>query len=138
MTSYDFIYGSKVIAQCQAQINVCHCDEQDNRSDYLTLIGEDISFFTYRITLKNVVKCYIKQPPNIVSHTNISEHVGTDIDDKLITRKRAITWSQMKGEKHHVGGHGHGKQQIVFKGPTFCAKDMGVNFDPKKYAYTAT
>lgn len=138
MATYDFIYGSKVIAQCQAQINICHCDEQDNRNDYLILIGKDIYFFTYWCQLKNVVKCYISEPPAVELSDDISKHVGIEIDDRLITQNRAITWSQTEGKKRHISGHGHGKQQIIFNAPTFCAKDMGVNFDPKRYTYSAT
>jgi hypothetical protein len=33
---------------------------------------------------------------------------------------------------------GHGKQMIILKAPTFCAKDMGVSFDPHSYSYSCS
>lgn len=142
MPTYDFIYGSKVIVQCQAQINVSSCnnDDNDDCNNYLSLIGKDASFFTYLCKPKNVVTCYIRKSPNEKLDEDILEKVGTNIDDRLVERNRVLTWSKTTGKSTNVSGagHGHGKQQIIFNAPTFCAKHMGIKFDPKTYSYSVS
>lgn len=86
MGKYDFIYGSKMIIQCQAQLNILPWDgtEQPEFTKYLILIKKNSSFFTH--------------------------------------------WCKPR----------HGKIQITLKAPTFCARDMGITFDPQKYTYTVS
>jgi hypothetical protein len=107
MGNYNFIYGSKIIIQCQAQINIYPCRRQSEYNNYLILLKKNPDFFT-------------------------------NIDDKLVERTRVLTWSKTMGKTGHISGSGHGKQQITFKAPTFCARDMGMDFDPNKYSYSSS
>lgn len=137
MGNYDFIYGSKVIIQCQAQINIHTCDtEDDEYAHYLILIKKDNSFFTHRCTPRHAVKCIISASPEEHLHRDVLDKVGTNIDDMLVEQRRAFSWTKAKGDVHHVPHSGHGKQQVILKAPTFCVRDMGITFDPEKYSYS--
>jgi hypothetical protein len=138
MSQYDFIYGSKVVAQCQAQINIHPSREQNENDNYLILLKKNPDFFAYFCKLKHVVTCYVREPPEEDLDNNILSKVGTNIDDKLVDRDRALTWSKTMGKIKPVSGKGHGKQQITFTAPTFCARYMGVIFDPDKYSYSSS
>lgn len=138
MSKYDFIYGSKIVAQCQAQINIHPCRGGNEYNNYLILLKKNPDFFAYFCKLMNVVRCYVREPPVEDLDNDIISKVGTNIDDKLVDRARALTWSKTMGKIMHVGGSGHGKQQITFKAPTFCARYMRVNFDPNKYSYSSS
>ena len=138
MSQYDFIYGSKVVAQCQAQINIHPSREQNENDNYLILLKKNPDFFAYFCRLGHVVTCYVRESPEEDLDNNILSKVGTNIDDKLVDRNRALTWSKTMGKVSHVSGKGHGKQQITFNAPTFCARYMGVNFDPDKYSYSSS
>lgn len=137
MSNYDFIYGSKVIIQCQAQINMLPCnDKQNEYKKYLILIKKDASFFTHWCKPRRAVKCIVSAPPEESLDSDVLEKVGTNIDDMLVEQRRALSWTKAKGDVRHVPHSGHGKQQIILKAPTFCAKDMGITFDPEKYSYS--
>lgn len=137
MRNYDFIYGSKVIIQCQAQINIRNCDTDDGESaKYLILIKKDISFFTYQCTPRHAIKCIVRESPDEHLDKDVLDKVGTNIDDMLVEQKRALSWTKTKGDVCHVPYGGHGKQQVILKAPTFCARDMGITFDPDKYSYS--
>lgn len=137
MSNYDFIYGSKVIIQCQAQINIHLCDaEDDEYAKYLILIKKDISFFTHRCTPRRAVKCIVSASPEEHLDRDVLDKVGTNIDDMLVEQRRALSWTKAKGDVRHVPHSGHGKQQVILKAPTFCARDMGITFDPEKYSYS--
>lgn len=138
MSQYDFIYGSKVVAQCQAKINIYPSKGQNEYSYYLILLQKNPDFFAYFCKLRHVVTCYVRESPEEDLDNNILSKVGTNIDDKLVDWNRALTWSKTTGEIGHVSGKGHGKQQITFKAPTFCARYMGVTFDPDKYSYSSS
>ena len=142
MGNYDFIYGSKVLIQCQAQINMHPWNEgrfNEDTAKYLILIKKDASFFTYWCQTRNAVICTVSKSPEENLDADVLENVGTNIDDMLIERSRALTWSKSTtGRPRHVppSGRGHGKQMIILKAPTFCAKDMGITFDPESYTYS--
>lgn len=128
-----------MIIQCQAQINLhpWSGNTQPIYAKYLILIKKHTSFFTHWCTLRRVVKCIISAPPEESLDSDILDKVGTNIDDTLITRERALSWTKAIGDIRHVSGSSrHGKQQIILKAPTFCAKDMGITFDPVRYSYS--
>jgi len=131
----DFIYGSKVIIQCQAQINMLSWagDTQNEYSKYLILIKKEPSFFTHWCKPRHVVKCIISESPDEELDEDVIEKVGTNIDDMLIERDRALCWTKATGKIHPVSHSGHGKQMIILKAPTFCARDMGITFNPDGY-----
>ena len=135
MENCDFIYGSKVIIQCQAQINMLSWDgdSQNEYAKYLILIKKDPSFFTNWCKPRHVVKCIISEPPDETLDEDVLEKVGTNIDDMLIARERALVWTKTIGKTHHVSLSGHGKQMLILKAPTFCARDMGITFNPDGY-----
>lgn len=136
MRNYDFIYGSKVLIQCQAQINILpwNGNAQHEFTKYLTLVKKDVDFFSYWCKPRHVVKCMVREPPEEDLDTDILDNIGTEIDDFLIERDRALTWSKTTGTPRHVPQGGHGKIQVILKAPTFCARDMGVSFDPCEYS----
>jgi len=139
MGKYDFIYGSKVLIQCQAQINIHPWDKntQSEFAKYLILIKKDASFFTHWCKPRNVVKCIVRQSPEENLDRVVLDKVGINIDDMLIERDRVLSWTKATGDIRHVSGKGrHGKQQIILKAPTFCARDMGISFDPYSYSYS--
>ncbi len=144
MGNYDFIYGSKVLIQCQAQINMHPWNEEQYNEEpakYLILIKKDASFFTYWCQTKHAVICTVSKPPEENLDDDVLENIGTNIDDMLIERNRALTWSKTTaGRPRHVSpsGRGHGKQMIILKAPTFCAKDKGISFDPRSYSYSVS
>lgn len=136
MGSYDFIYGSKVIVQCQSQINIVPWKGDIEYNGYLQIIKKDIDYFTSWCRPRSVVKCIVRDPPNEVIDDDILEIVGTKIDDMLKEQTRALTWTTHENpEIIHVPGpgRGHGKQQAIFKLRTFCAKDKGINFNLTAY-----
>jgi len=140
MGNYDFIYGSKVLIQCQAQINIHHWkgDNQPEFAKYLVLIKKDSSFFSYWCKPKSVVKCIVSKAPEENLDMEVLSKVGTNIDDMLIERERALAWSKVTAISHHVSpcGSGHGKIQITLNKSTFCARDMGIAFNPQNYSYS--
>ncbi len=140
MSRWDFIYGSKVIIQCQKQINILPCDDRENEyTKYLILIKKDTSFFTHWCKPRHAVKCVVSAPPEEDLDSDVLEKVGTNIDDMLIEQNRSVSWTKATGDLRHVGGSSrHGKQQIIFKAPTFCARDMGITFDPQRGSYTVS
>lgn len=135
MENCDFIYGSKVIIQCQAQINMLswNGDSQNEYANYLILIKKKPSFFTHWCKPRHVVKCIISESPDETLDEDVLEKVGTNIDDMLIERERALSWTKAIGKIHHVSHSGHGKQMLILKAPTFCARDMGITFNPDGY-----
>ncbi len=139
MGRYDFIYGSKVIIQCQQQINLIPCDDRDDENTkYLILIKKDISFFTHLCKPRHAVKCVVRASPEESLDTDVLDNVGTNIDDMLVEQTRALSWTKARGDIRHVPHSGHGKQQIILKAPTFCARDMGIAFNPRSYSYSVT
>lgn len=142
MGTYDFIYGSKVIIQCQAQINMhpWEGDTQPEFAKYLVLIKKDTSFFTYWCKPRSVVKCIIGSAPDEHLDREVSNKVGTNIDDMLIEQTRALAWSKVTAVPRHVSprGSGHGKIQITLNKSTFCAKDMGITFNPQSNSFSVS
>jgi hypothetical protein len=138
--SYDFVYGSKVLIQCQAQINVQRWagDEHNESTKYLLLIKKTPSFFSHWCKPRRVVKCIVSEPPKENLASDVLDKVGTNIDDRLIERDRVLTWSKTIGNIHDVSHSGHGKIMITLNAPTFCARDMGITFDPKSYSYSVS
>ncbi len=140
MGNFNFIYGSEVLIQCQAEINMHPWNDGENNerhAKYLILIRKNPSFFSYWCQTKHVVICTVSEPPTENLEEGILQNVGTNIDDMLIERNRAITWSKTAGNRpRHVPprGRGHGKQMLILKAPTFCARDMGISFDPETYS----
>lgn len=143
MSSYDFVYGSKVHIQCQAQINFQSWDKdsyKDNIKEcqYLILIKKHPSFFEYWCKPRHVIKCIVKEPPKETLDDEILNRVGTKRNDILLERNRSMCWTKGKIKEDHRSGSRHGKQLIISNSSTFCAKDMGINFDPKKYTYSCS
>lgn len=144
MGTFNFIYGSEILIQCQAQINMHPWKEGQGNEElakYLTLIRKDPSFFAYWCQIRHVVICQVSKPPEENLDADVLQNVGTNIDDMLIERNRALTWSRTQGSRpRHVPprGRGHGKQMIILKAPTFCAKDMGISFDQCSYSYSVS
>ena len=142
MDKYNFIYGSKVLIQCQAQINIHSWDgdAQPDFAKYLVLIKKDASFFTYWCKPKNVVNCMVMEPPEEYLDEDVLNRVGTKVDDMVTEPKRVFTWSKVTAPLRHVPprGSGHGKIQIVLNKSTFCAKDMGIAFDPESDSYSVS
>lgn len=142
MGKYDFIYGSKVLIQCQAQINIHPWggDTQPEFEKYLVLIKKDTSFFSYWCKPRHVVKCIISEAPEEHLDREVLSRVGTNIDDMLIERERALAWFKVTATPRHVSpcGSGHGKIQITLNKSTFCARDMGIAFNPQSYSYSVS
>ncbi len=139
MGNYDFIYGSKVIIQCQAQINMHPCDGKENEyTKYLLLIKKDATFFSQWCKPKDAVKCIVKSPPDENLDRDVLDNVGTNKDDMLIERDRAISWTKAIGKIHDVSKSGHGKQMVILNASTFCGRDMGIAFDPQNYSYSVS
>lgn len=142
MGNFDFIYGSEVLIQCQAQINMHPWNDGQNNeryAEYLILIKKNLSFFSHWCQTKHVVTCIVSKPPEENLEADVLRKVGTNIDDMLIERNRAIAWSKTGGSRpRHVHGRGHGKQMIILKAPTFCAKDMGISFNPQTHLYSVS
>lgn len=140
MRNYDFIYGSKVLIQCQAQINIHNWDENTQRefAKYLILIKKNATFFPFWCKPRHVVRCIVREPPEEDLDEEILDRVGTKIDDILIERERALAWSKVTAQPCHVAprGTGHGKIQIILNKSTFCARDMGISFNPEDYSYS--
>ncbi len=63
MGNYDFIYGSKVLIQCQAQINMHPWNTQPEFAKYLILIKKNKPFFTHWCQTKHVITCMVSEPP---------------------------------------------------------------------------
>ena len=134
MNSYNFIYGSTVIVQCQDQINIVIWKGDFEYKDYLQIIKKDVDFFTHWCKLKSVVKCIVRKPPEEPLDEDVLDMVGTKIDDMLIEQTRALTWTSYSNPRIiHVPGPGHGKQQAIFKLKTFCAKDKSPAFELSDY-----
>lgn len=139
MGSYDFVYGSKMIIQCQAQINIHNCDgSQDESTKYLILIKKDASFFHYWCKPRRVVRCMVLETPDEQLDEDILSKVGTNKDDVLIESTRVISWSKARGIISHVSHSGHGKMLLKLNAPTFCARDMEINFDPTSYSHPSS
>jgi len=102
------------------------------------LIKKDASFFQYWCKPRRVVKCIIRETLDERLDEDILSNVGTSIDDVLIERERVISWSKTRGIISHVSHSGHGKMIIKLNAPTFCARDMGINFDPHSYSYPSS
>jgi hypothetical protein len=58
----------------------------------------------------------------------------------LIERERAFAWSQVTTFPHHVSPRGsdQGKIQITLNKSTFCARDMGIAFNPQSHSYSVS
>lgn len=108
-------------------------DSQNEYANYLILIKKKPSFFTHWCKPRHVVKCIISESPDETLDEDVLEKVGTNIDDMLIERERALSWTKAIGKIHHVSHSGHGKQMLILKAPTFCARDMGITFNPDGY-----
>jgi len=133
MTSYDFIFGSKVTIQCQAQINLEPWKDQEDYLPYLDVIKKDSSFFKYWCKIRNAVTCVVDEPPREELDKSISAVVGTHKNAYLKERHRAVGGSRGEGKLGHVSGSGHGKQLLYIPFETFCARDQGVSFKIPKY-----
>lgn len=142
MDKYNFIYGSKVLIQCQAQINIhpWNGSAQPDFVKYLVLIKKDAQFFTHWCKPRSVVNCMVMEPPDEYLDENVLSRVGTKIDDRLTEQKRVFTWSKVTADPHHVStsGSGHGKIQMILNKSTFCARDMGIAFDPESDSYSVS
>lgn len=136
MGNYDFIYGSKVHIQCQAQINFQSWDHNTKDGIYLILIKKDPSFFNHYCKPRHAIICIVEEPPREQLDDEILSKVGTKRNDLLKERNRSICWTKGKIKYDHVPKGGHGKQRVISNSLTFCAKDMGINFDPQKYMYS--
>ena len=130
MPKYDYIYGSKVTIQCQAQINIEPWKGQTNYVSYLSLIKKDINFFKYWCKLRHAVTCTVDAPPDEELDEDIRDHVGTHKNAYLQERNRVVTWSaQIDQEEPTVPSkRGHRKQLLYIPHETFCAKDQGIKF----------
>jgi len=132
MKQCDFIYGSEVIAQCQAQINFSDWDNNDPVKKYLLILKKPSNYFNCWAKLRNDVRCIILKSPKEVLPKEVLMKVGTDIDDMIKERKRVFLWAEIKGKVNHVSprSRGHGKQQIKLKCNTYCARDFGISWVP--------
>jgi len=135
MSSYDYIYGSKVIVQCKKQVNPHQWNRDPIYSRYLKVIGKMDGFFDYLYRIKTDVHCRVRLPPNEIINSEIKQHVGTEIDDELKERNRVVCWSQenpiiavaRRGE-----GRGH-RGQSTNEIPAFCARDQGASIKLPDY-----
>jgi len=114
MNSYDFIYGSKVIVQCQDQINVVTWKGDIDYNDYLQIIKKDIGFFSYWCKLKSVVKCIIREPPE--------ELLDEDSSQKMAALGVAATSSFLTPFIHHYRSqYQNSRRHVVHIGVVICS-----------------
>jgi hypothetical protein len=126
--NYEYIYGSKVTLQCQAQINPQVWNGQDNYARYLAIINKDKEFFKYWYKIRNAVTCVVEEPPDEDLGEDLSEIVGTHKNAYLKERQRVVSWSMGRNEVTVLRIYGHGKQLLYLPFKTFCAKDQGISF----------
>ena len=138
MSGYDYIYGSKVTIQCQAQINVEPWKGQEDYVSYLYVIKKDKNFFKCWYKVRNAITCVVEKPSDEEFGDDVLEHVGTHKNDYLVERHRAIGWSTKEGKLSNVSKSGHGKQLFYIPHETFCARDQGINFKLSLPNYSAS
>jgi len=133
--SYDYIFGSEVEIECQAQINLNECKEDKGYTNYLYNIKMDWSSFKKWAHLKNDIICIIKSPPSEPLDKEVLEkvNIGTQKDDYIDEWNRAICWTNderkiKKGKAPHLSGPRHGKQLLILKHATYCARYAGPNY----------
>jgi hypothetical protein len=141
--SYDFIYGSVVEIECQAQININECKEDKGYTNYLYIIKKDWNSFKKWCQLKNDIICMVKSPSIETLDQEVLEkvNIGTQKDDYLDEWKRVICWTNderkiKKGKASHLSGPGHGKQLLILKHATYCARYTGPDFKIPDYSRT--
>lgn len=135
---YDYIYGSKVIIQCQAKINIEPWKNQKEYLGYLAVIKKDneSDFFRYWCKLRDDVICVVDTPPHEELDSNVLQIVGTHMNAYLKEmKKRVFSWSKDIKIKNPsiVSGSAHRKHLIKIPFDTFCARDQGINFRVPKY-----
>lgn len=134
---YDYIYGSKVTIQCQAQINIEPWKNQTEYLCYLSVIKKDnvSDFFRYWCKLRRDVTCVVDEPPHEELDSDVLEIVGTHKNAYIRERNRVLSWSKNIDTKGSiVSGRGHRKQLIQVPFETFCARDMCKSFSVPKYS----
>jgi hypothetical protein len=134
MSSYDYIYGSRVIVQCKKQINPHQWHKDPIYSKYLKVINKKDGFFDYWYRIKANVHCRVRLPPNEIINPEIKQYVGTEIDDELSERNRVVCWSKENPEIGVVPRGGH-RGQSTSEIPTFCARDQGISIKLPKYTW---
>jgi hypothetical protein len=132
MSSYDYIYGSRVIVQCKKRINPHQWQKDPIYSRYLKVIKKGDEFFDYWYRIKTNVHCRVRIPPNEIINPEIKQHVGTEIDDELKERNRVVFWSKDDPEIEVVPRGGH-RGQSTSEVYAFCARDQGISIKLPKY-----
>ncbi len=135
MSSYDYIYGSRVIVECKKEINPQEWHNDQTYSRYLKVIKKSDGFFDYWYRIKVDVHCRVRWPPNELIHPEIKQYVGTEIDDELKERNRVVCWSKEKPEIRVVsrGGRSHRGQSPEKEMHAFCARDQGLTIKLPEY-----
>lgn len=134
MTNYDYIYGSKVTLQCQAQVNPQLWAGHKDYDCYLSIIKKEPNFFKYWYKIRHAVTCVVNEPPDEVLEGDILKFVGTHKNAFLKERQRAVSWSMGTNDIDHASKSGHGKQLVYLPFKTFCAKDQGFTFKAPEYS----
>lgn len=132
MSSYDYIYGSKVIVQCKKQVNLQPWENDPIYSKYLKVIDKKDGFFDYWYRIKSNVNCRVRLPPDEIISSEIKQYVGTEIDDVLKERNRVVFWSKEAPEitVRPRGGH---RGQRTNEIHAYCARDQGLSIKLPKY-----
>jgi len=133
MPSYNYIYGSKVIVQCKAQINPHPWEKDPIFSKYLKIIDKKDDFFDCWCKIRTNVQCRVRAPPEETIKPEIKQYVGTEIDDELIERNRVVLWSKEDPDDRVVPRGGHRGRSAPMK-IAFCAKDQGLSIKLPKYS----
>ena len=132
MSSYNYIYGSRVIVQCKKQINPHSWTKDPIYSKYLKVINKKDDFFDYWYKIRTNVLCRVRAPPNEIVNPEIKQYVGTEIDDELIERNRVVCWSKEGPEDTVIPRGGH-RGRSTPEMTAFCARDQGLRIILPKY-----
>ncbi len=131
----DKIYGKKISAQCQSQINISNWKGKRFYDLYITkYLKKDIEFFIIYTNLTSVVTCIIEVPTDEELGQEVLKKVCTNKWD-IVKGKRVMVWSKdtsFKPTFRSKKGTGHNKQGGIFKDYTYCVKDIGVSWKGKK------
>lgn len=132
MSSYDYIYGSRVIVQCKKQVNPRQWMGDPVYSKYLKVVKKRDEFFNYWYKIRANVNCRVRFPPVEIISPEIKQFVGTEIDDVLKERNRVVFWSKEDPEIKVVPRGGH-RGQSTDEIHAFCARDQGVRIELPRY-----